>query len=391
MKVLLVTDTWIPVINGVVTSVSTLRDGLLECGHEVRTLTVNNKIRTVAPKPDPAPVYQVRSLSVEWIYKDARVTPWVPALVRKSIKTWKPEIIHTHGEFSTYIYAKYLAKQLNIPHIHTYHTLYEDYTQYFCPSKTLGKKLVRWITRGLINSRQAAVAPTEKVARLLREYGVKTKIAVIPTGIDLPSLDLDRANLKSKTRAKYGIPTTGLLGVAVGRLGYEKNTRELIEFIRDCPQLSILIVGDGPARKELEKFVDALDLRDRIVFAGAVAHEEVTNLYIAGDIFLSASRSETQGLTTIEAMSCSLPLLCRADDAITGVLYEGENGFSYNNQTEFCAAVNKFSENPELLEKLGGRSRTIAVEKFSKAAFSQAMEELYAECLRESAERQRSL
>lgn len=386
MKVLLVTDTWLPVINGVVTSVSTLREGLIAAGNEVRVLTVNNRKKTFFIQDEIGKVYKLAGLSVDFIYRDAAVAPFMSSKAKNSLYNWQPDIIHTHGEFSTYRFARKIAKSLKVAHIHTYHTMYEDYTKYFSPSERVGKAVVRLGARKIFNALQAVIAPTQKVADVLRSYGVKTKIAVIPTGIKMPADFETRQAIKTRVRQQYQIAQDALLGMVVGRLGYEKHIDEVIRNISKCPQLNLLLVGDGPQRNHIEAIVAEIGLTQRVVFAGAVPHENIIDMYLAGDLFISASTSETQGLTTIEAMGCGLPLLCKEDEAIAGVLFPGVNGYTFQTESDFNDAVKQMADNEQLRLQLGQNGHQIVQDKFSQTAYAKAVEELYVQAIVDNAQ-----
>ena len=181
MKILITTDWYSPTINGVVTSVKSLKKELTALGHDVRILTLkqgnNNE------KYDK--VWYIPSFSVGKIYPDARMLKSVGIRQINEIIKWKPDIIHSQCEFSTFIFAKRISKKLNIPIIHTYHTIYEDYTHYFSPSKTFGGKMVKKFTNSTIKHVKSVVAPTGKVKNILMKYCVNKPINIIPTGINI--------------------------------------------------------------------------------------------------------------------------------------------------------------------------------------------------------------
>lgn len=374
MKILLVTDAWYPMINGVVTSVDALRKGLVERGNEVRLITLNPGFKSVLEPP----IYKVASLSAERIYRDARFTLRIPRVLRKEIRIWQPDVVHTNNEFSTFAYARLLAKQLGIPHIHTYHTMYEDYTRYFSPSEKWGRRFVSKASKILVDKLDATIAPTQKVADALRSYGAQGEIAVIPTGIVVaPMSETAIEKVRLQVRKRFGVPLQAPLGMVVGRLGYEKHIDEILRLAVKHPQIWLLVVGDGPHRHVLEALTKELQLQDRVKFSGAVPHQQVHRMYYAGDFFVSASTSETQGLTTIEALSCRLPLLCREDDALNGVLKPGINGLTFKNEVEFSQALREFLDNPARIREMGKEGYRHMLRKYSHEAFAKQVEELY--------------
>lgn len=141
-------------------------------------------------------------------------------------------------------------------------------------------------------------------------------------------------------------------------------------------KLTLLIVGDGPARKELEEMAVRLGVAEHVIFTGMVEPSEVHKYYQLGDVFVSASTSETQGLTYIEAAANGLPLLCRRDPCLDGVLVEGHNGYEYEAEEEFCEILDTILSNPDWCQAAGARSVEIAA-TFDKSYFADTIEDLY--------------
>lgn len=181
MKISLATDLYTPAINGVVTSTVSLKKSLKKLGHEVRVLTLG-EIDYVTPDHH---VYAGSSLNLNKIYPGARVCIFNERPILRESISWGPDLIHTQSEFSTYRKAKNITHFLNIPIVHTYHTIYEDYTHYFSPSKKTGRKIVSLVTKKISTSAEEVIVPAEIVARLLNSYDVDAPITTIPTGIEL--------------------------------------------------------------------------------------------------------------------------------------------------------------------------------------------------------------
>lgn len=181
MKVLITTDWYDPVINGVVTSVHTLMKELENRGHEVRVLTLSRNHRSY--KEDN--IYYAGSAGAGRIYPEARFRLTVPGKYVRELIQWEPDLIHSQCEFFTFFPARKIARELHIPMIHTYHTIYEDYTHYFTPKKAWGRNVVRRMTRRLSRQVSGIIVPSEKVFRILEEYSVECPLWVVPSGIDL--------------------------------------------------------------------------------------------------------------------------------------------------------------------------------------------------------------
>lgn len=202
MKVLITTDWYKPTINGVVTSVSMLKEELEKRGHEVRVLTLEQK----EPTPPEKNVYIMDSISAGKIYPEARVNLHAQRWMINDILRWRPDIIHSQCEFSTFITARKIARWRNIPIVHTYHTVYEDYTHYFSPSQTFGQKAVRTFTRFILDKVNSVIVPTDKVKKMLENYEVETPIYTIPTGIDISSFKKEIPEEKLiEIKERYGI------------------------------------------------------------------------------------------------------------------------------------------------------------------------------------------
>ncbi len=335
MKILITTDWYKPVINGVVTSVVNLKEELEKSGHEVKVLTLSQK-GTAFYEED---TYYVKSFGVK-IYPQARATySFRNKFVTELIK-WKPDVIHSQCEWITFVFAKHIAQKLQIPIVHTYHTIYEDYTHYLMKSEKLGKQLVLFSSNKVLNATDYIVTPTNKARNLLLSYGIVNPIVTVPTGIDLEKYSVSLSEEKKEILLKkYGINSDKKIIVTVGRLALEKNIDDLIlkmRYIKKFRQdIVLLIVGGGPYEAQLRQTVKKLGLDDCIKFSGMVSPKEVPDYFRLGEIFVSSSQSEAQGLTYIEALSCSLPLLCRKDECLDGVLVESVNGWFFKTDEEF--------------------------------------------------------
>lgn len=375
MKILLATDLYLPTVNGVVTSTVSLKNSLEQRGHDVRILTLA-KTSDIDTEEN---VYVASSLNINKIYPGARVKLFKDHFVLNEIIAWAPEVIHTQSEFSTFRMAKYLAHCLSIPVVHTYHTIYEDYTHYFSPNKKTGKKVVALLTKKLLNNVDAVVAPTKKVECLLKKYEVSTPISIIPTGIQLAHFRRKQTYKKYlQLRKDYGIPEKAFLLIALGRLGKEKNINELLFFLSLLKiKVYLLVVGDGPYRDLLRMYTNDLGLDQQVKFTGMIEPKEVPVYYQMADLFVSASTSETQGLTYIEALASGLPILCRADEAVKDVVSEGRTGYTYRSFTEFETYLHLFIQEAELYQNMKMNAQEFAFANYSSENFGKNIEEIY--------------
>lgn len=382
MKILITTDLFTTATNGVVTSVKNLQDELQSKGHEVRILTLSDSVHSHKKNF----IYYIRSLPFG-IYPDVRMAIAYRHPLIKELIDWKPDIIHSQCEFFSFQFAKYIAKHTDAPIIHTYHTMYEQYVSYLVPGKRLGNTIVRVVSRNRLKNVEKVIAPTHKVETALYNYGVSPAISVIPSGISLEQHQkrLSKDERISKRR-KLGIDESKTVLINLGRLGAEKNLDELLKLfaiaITKYPDLVFLIVGDGPAREDLKELSVRLNISDSVIFTGMVSPEEVQYYYQLGDIFVSASTSETQGLTYIEAAANGLPLLCRKDLCLQDVIIQGENGYAYTNASEFINFLGEILKNPQWRVSAGKRSMEIAA-SFDKESFGENIEAIYMSVLKE--------
>lgn len=377
-KILITTDLYTVSTNGVVTSVQNLFDELTAKGHDVRILTISDTLHS----HKEGAVYYIRSVPLKAVYPDLRMPTSYRNKLIQEIIDWKPDVVHSQCEFFSYQFAARISRITGAPLVHTYHTLYEQYlTSYIIPSKRLGDYLAKVLSRARLRRVSTLVAPTQKVENILQGYGLQAPISIVPSGI---SLEQHKQRLTAQQRAEkrreLGIAEDDLVLLNLGRLGGEKNLGELLELFAEARKqnenLKFLIVGDGPAREGLEKLAKKLEIEDYVIFTGMVPPGEVQNYYQLGDVFVSASTSETQGLTYIEAAANGLPLLCRQDDCLADVLQEGENGYEYTSAEEFLNAIDTVMEDPKWRSAAARRSQEIA-ESFDKKNFGEAIEHIY--------------
>lgn len=381
MKVLITTDLYTTKTNGVVTSVQNLMEELEKKGHDVRVLTVSEKHRS----HKEANIYCIRSVPLGIVYPDVRMPISYRHRYIKELVDWKPDVIHSQCEYFSYQFAGYISRKTGAPIVHTYHTLYEQYVTYIFPSQRIGAYFVGILSKLRLRKAKAIVAPTQKVENVLRNYGIRSPIHVVPSGIALEQHTVRISEEERRQqRSALGIPEDHMVLLNLGRLGTEKNLTELIELfaiaLSQNSKLTLLMVGDGPARKELEALAVQLGIASHVVFTGMVDPSQVHKYYQLGDVFVSASTSETQGLTYIEAAANGLPLLCRRDPCLDGVLVQGRNGYEYQAEAEFCEIIDAILQHPEWCHAAGNESAQIAA-GFDKSNFAQKIEDVYEKVL----------
>lgn len=376
MKILITTDWYKPVINGVVTSVINLKSELEKLGHEVRVLTLS---------PDgyqhfENDTYYLKSFRVK-IYPQARGTYNFHSRYLPEILDWHPDIVHSQCEWMSFIFAKYIAFKLNIPIVHTYHTIYEDYTHYILRSKRISKTLVLFGSNHAINATNYVIAPTNKARDLLLSYGIDNPIITIPTGINL---NIYKERISEERRNEllsfYGITPDKTVLVNIGRLAVEKNIEELIDNIKllveSNPEIVLLIVGGGPYENTLKEIVSNMNLEKHIIFTGMISPDLVHEYFQLGKFFICASQSEAQGLTYIESLASGVPILCRYDDCLENVLKDGYNGFYFDNSNDFISKLLENINNKDKY-KLLCKNAELSAQSYSKETFANRVENVY--------------
>ena len=365
------------------TSVLTLKTELEKMGHNVYVFTT-----TTPGSPEyEHNVFRVPSLPCVLV-SERRVGMFYQPKLAGIIKKLNLDIIHTHTEFSLGIFGRIMARELHLPMIHTYHTIYEDYTHYIAKFKGLdkgAKAFVRGYTKWCCNSVETVIVPTEKVKELLTAYSVYKEIEVIPTGINLDKFEKSKYSVEEiqMLREKYGMHKEDKVILYIGRLAKEKNLEEILngvpDFMEQHKDTKMAIIGDGSYREELEKCTEKLPCKERILFLGEQPWDEIAKFYCLGDVFITASTSETQGLTYIEAMASGLPVVAKNDRCLDGILENGYNGFTFETKEEMEKALENIlyqNENTNYAEN--SRKK---VQKYSTIEFAKNVEKLYTHVL----------
>ncbi|MCL1988165.1 MAG: glycosyltransferase family 4 protein [Firmicutes bacterium] len=331
------TDTYYPQINGVVTSILMLKKELTKLGHRVFIFTTTDPNIKKAEKA--ADVFRIPSVKLSFLPTHRMAVIYPPKLIVK-MKSFKLDIIHTHTEFPLGFLGKLVSEIYNIPMVHTYHTMYEDYTHYILNGHLLTPKFAKNFSRFFCNRAKVVIAPVDKAHNYLKSVGVTREIRTIPTGLDFAPFNSDNFSDEDLTREKLelGICEEDSVIVAVGRVAKEKSLDVLINMmpplLQKLPTVKLLIIGDGPLREELQQLTITLNVQNNVIFAGAKPWNIIGKYYSMGDIFATASTSETQGLTYIEAMAAKVPVVVKRDPSFAELVRHGETGFLFDNDED---------------------------------------------------------
>ncbi len=341
MRIGLFTDCYYPQINGVVTSVMLLRNELIKQGHEVTVITV--KVPDYTEKEEG--IIRINSIPFSR-WKEFRVAiPFIFSVYRK-IRHLNFDIIHTHTEFTVGLIGRFFSVHLQIPVVHTFHTIYEDYTHYIGSIKTvqsLVKKFIAKSSKEYVKPYSAIIVPTEKTKNLMIKYKVKSPIYILPTGIDLEKFGNPDPDKVSEIKKEFEISSSTPVILVLGRISEEKSidliVRQMPVILEKTPLAKLVIVGDGPFRKSLEEITANLNISTNVYFTGRVCFEEVPNYYAISNVFVSASKTETQGLTIMEAMASGIPVVVYDDDNVAGVVFHGKSGMLFETPEELTFSL----------------------------------------------------
>lgn len=381
MRIGLFTDTYAPDINGVVSSIITLQKKLQAHDHEVFIIT-NHKAISMKKEGN---VIRLPGLELKWLYGYKLSTPYHFS-AKEAISKMNLDIIHVHTEFGVGIFGRIVARHLKIPVVSTYHTMYEDYTHYINrfdihEVEKVSKKVVSSISRSISDSVQAVISPSEKTKEKLLEYGVKTPIYVVPTGLDFKKFNDEFINQSkiNNIKTKYGIKSDDKIIIFVGRIAKEKSIEiplEGIQYIKDS-HIKLMIVGGGPQLNELQKLAKSLQIDDRVIFTDKQAQDDIPSFYATAEVFVSASLSETQGMTFIEALACGLPVFARHDEVLLDVVVENKSGFFFEDAKSFAQKVEAFMQQSTTQRKQFSKMVKTFVKKYDSEVFYAKMLSVY--------------
>ncbi|MBK7320811.1 glycosyltransferase [Candidatus Villigracilis affinis] len=346
------TNTYLPVISGVVRSVRSFRDELTHRGHNVFIFAQEQMDYT---DKDPF-IFRYPSLNLPTGIDIPTAIPISP-FIDRLIPAIKLDVIHTHHPFLLGNTAATKAQELNLPLVFTFHTQYREYTHYVpFPMETVQnfiKSTVDRLLQDFMRRCQHIIIPSESMREtLVNNYGLKNNFTVIPTGVDLEAYrTASGEKIRKKRRWEKDI-----VMISIGRLAPEKNWPTLLHaaalVIKDIPQFRFVLIGDGTDRKSLEELAKELGIQKRVTFTGSLSFAETPSYMKAANLFGFASITETQGLATLEAMAAGLPVVAVEASGTRDILKHGQQGYLVENNPEaLAAAIKRLLSNPERMQK----------------------------------------
>lgn len=356
MKVALFTETYLPHINGVVTHVKILKEGLEQLGHQVLVVTADANTNRHYISDG---VLHCPAIVSKKFYGYGLAKP-ISRTRLKLVQEFAPDVIHIHNEFGIGFSGMTIAKLLKVPLVYTLHTMYDDYIYYVAPKLLVNptKELSHKYMKFFAVHANAVTGPSKKCEEYFRLTGVSKDINVIPNAVEMDTFapkNFD-AEVKAQLRQKHGIKPDGFLACFVGRLGREKSVDVLLEYwaqaITPKDNIMLMVIGDGPVREELIEQANRLGIADMVVFTGKVAHDELPPYYAISDVYVTASLSDTNSISMLEGMCSGLPVLQRTDPLNADQVREGDNGYIFNNAQEMAEKMMRIrTMDPEVLSQ----------------------------------------
>lgn len=322
MKILMVTNTYTPIVGGVEQSITSFTKEFRKLGHDVLIL---------APEFDDAPIYEPGVVRVAAIRRfngsDFSVRIAIPAQIHKALKNFKPDIVHSHHPFLLGDTALRIANKYQVPLVFTHHTKFEDYTHYVPGNSESMKKIVIELSTGYAQLADHVVAPSQSISDLITSRGVTTPVSIVPTGVDIDQYSQGNGKM---FRQKYHIGINDYVIGHVGRLASEKNLILLcgavVNFLKSHQNARFLIVGDGSLKNSILENFKKEGLSNRLCMTGVLRDQALIDAYHAMDVFAFASLTETQGVVLLEAMAASTPVVAIDASGVREVMKDKFNG-----------------------------------------------------------------
>jgi 1,2-diacylglycerol 3-alpha-glucosyltransferase len=387
MNILLISDVYFPRVNGVSTSVRTLTEQLQLFGHHVHLIAPDYGVETA----DEVWISRVPARSIYFDPEDKLMKYSAVLKLLPALREMKFDLIHIHTPFIAHYAGLKLSKLLEIPLVETYHTFFEDYLHHYLPwiPKSIACSLARKISKKQCNQVDAIVAPSQPMLEVLRNYGVNSRAEVIATGLQKSSFAEADGDM---FRQKYGIDLKRPMLLYVGRVAHEKNIGFLVtvvqQLIQKMPEVLLVITGEGPAEASLHAKVKTLGIEKNVKFIGYLdRNTELNACYKSADVFVFASKSETQGLVLLEAMAQGTPVVAIAELGTASILIEGQGAkIATENAPEFADKIHGLLLQPQERKALGQAGKSYATSQWSASAKAEHMVNFYQELIASNAE-----
>jgi 1,2-diacylglycerol 3-alpha-glucosyltransferase len=328
MNILLMTNTYKPMVGGLEKSVSSFTKEFRDAGH--RVIIIAPEFPDMQPEEDVIRVPAMKNFNGS----DFSVQMPIQGTLTKALGDFIPHIIHSQHPFLIGDTALKIASKYNVPLVFTHHSLYEENVHYMPGNEEALKRFMIELSTGYANLADHVFAPSESVMMMLKERGVTSDIHVVPTGI---YTDQFARGAKKAFRKKLNIPADAFVAGHVGRLAPEKNlefvAHAVAQFLKKEPKAHFLIGGFGPSEESIKEIMAKEGLTERLHLAGMLKGRDLVNAYHAMDVFVFASQSETQGLVVTEAMAAGIPVVAVDAPGVREVVKDCINGRLLKNES----------------------------------------------------------
>ena len=364
MHILMISDVFFPRVNGVSTSIATFRRGLCENGQHRCTLVVPRYGEGDPPDPD---VHRIPARRVPMDPEDRLMSGRALDRALGGIDARGVDVVHVQTPFIAHSAGVRWARRHGLPVVETWHTHFEEYLHHYVPflPRRLLRVAARSVSRRQCNALDRIIVPSPAMEQVLRTHGIERPITVLPTGIDRREFaDGDGAAF----RRRHGIPADRPMLVYVGRVAHEKNIDFLLDMLVELrprlPGVLLALAGEGPAVPHLRRRVRELGLADTVQFVGYLRRDgELQDCYAAGDLFVFASRTETQGLVLLEALALGVPVVALAVLGTREIVLPGRGACAApDDPAEFAAVVSALMHDPDARARMARAGPEFAAE-----------------------------
>ncbi|MCR4336302.1 MAG: glycosyltransferase [Candidatus Omnitrophica bacterium] len=377
MKILMMTNTYAPMVGGIEESIRSFTAEFEKLGHDVVI---------VAPECEGAPPDEVGVVRLRAIQKfnhsEFSIALPMSSLLPELMKTFMPDIIHCHHPFWMGDIALRLSSQFRIPLVFTYHTMFEQHMHYLPVQNEGIKHFIIELFTGYANLVNQVIVPSESVRALLLERGVKTLMEVVPTGVNLQKFSKGEGR---RIRKSMRIPLDSIVIGYVGRLALEKNleflSRSVAAYLTKEMKAHFLVVGEGPLEDLIRKIFDEQGVGKRLHLAGVLKDQDLVDCYHAMNIFAFASLTETQGIVLVEAMAAALPVVAIDAPGVREVVKDGYNGrlIFGENQSLFLEALSWCLNQPFAEFQQIKKNAVVTTKEFASDLCAKKMLRIYQE------------
>lgn len=387
MNIVIFTEVYYPFLSGVITHIETLKNSLEEAGHQVLIVTTDPTVHRHYIKDG---VLYCPARIMKKIYGYGFTNP-VSRRRLKIIQDFKPDLCHIHTEFSVGLFGLSAARHLHLPIVYTLHTMYDDYLFYVAPKPfdKVAKPASHWYFRKIAMKADEIIGPSTKVVEYLHRCGVNRPVNIVPNIVELSNFRPENNDLEKARglRAGLGIAPDDVALCFVGRLGKEKSLDTLIHCFSDSfpdnTKVKLFLIGDGPEKESLHALAATCPAKERICFLGRIEHDALPSYYLAFDLFATASLSEINSISMLEALASGLYVIQRNDRLNKNQIEDGKNGKLFDTEEEFQKIVEEYAALPPQERQALRSSVCTSTSRYGKEEFVKAILEVYEKAIRE--------